>query len=156
MSVLLIAGPICTLDASHAALGLSHWLCTARSVKVMEKTGQTDRRTDGRTDGRESVTLNFPLDAASVLTWHRSCAVKWRTNSRTLLLRCSIEFAFACITKIRTLTACFLTNDGDWLAEIEWTTKKVVQFRLLLTSVWLKAYSIGTNLRKRPRNNFFC
>jgi len=34
-------------------------------------------RTDRRTDGRQSVTLRFPLDAASVMT-----TVKWRLTDR--------------------------------------------------------------------------
>jgi len=32
--------------------GESRWICTARSITVTKKTGQTDRRTDGRTDAR--------------------------------------------------------------------------------------------------------
>ena len=44
MSVLLIVGPKCTMAASHALV------------------------TDRETDGRHTVTLCFPLDAASVMT----------------------------------------------------------------------------------------
>jgi len=54
MSVLLIVGLKCTLAASHAA---------PERVCIMP-TGQTD----GRTDRRQTVTLRFPLDAASVIT----------------------------------------------------------------------------------------
>jgi len=54
MSVLLIVVPKCTLTASYAAPGESRWVC------------RWNRQTDGRTDGRHTVTLRFPLDAASL------------------------------------------------------------------------------------------
>ena len=57
MSVLLFVGPKCTLAASHASL----WCVT-----VSMPTGLTD----GRTNGRQTVTLRFPLDAASVNFQH--------------------------------------------------------------------------------------
>jgi len=56
MLVLLIAGPKCTLAVSHAA-----------PVSHGEYAYGTNRQTDRQTDGRQTVTLHFPLDAASVL-----------------------------------------------------------------------------------------
>ena len=52
MSVLLIAGPKCTLAASR-------WV----TVSIGLPTGQTDRQTDGR----QTATVRFPLEAASVI-----------------------------------------------------------------------------------------
>ena len=54
ITIVFIVGQKCTLAALHAAPG---WDI------VSVPTGQTD----GQTDGRQTVTLRFPLDAASVI-----------------------------------------------------------------------------------------
>jgi len=58
--LVLIVGQKWALAASHAAPGEARWVCRG------------DRQADGQTDGCQTVTLRFPLDAASVIrSWLR-------------------------------------------------------------------------------------
>ena len=81
-SSLFSLGPKCTLTASHAAPGESRWIYADG--------------TDRQTDGRQTVTLRFPLDAASVkskLTYPLSTPIYRRRRQRSFLVdlvqRCS-------------------------------------------------------------------
>jgi len=76
MSVLLIVWLKCTLAASHAASpGELRWVCRRL------------RQTDRRTDGHQTVTLRFPLDAASVINparqWFRCSRLNLSDRSNT-------------------------------------------------------------------------